>query len=292
MSYYNDFRDRDYCCGYISNPTITDRFYALDNNNNILSFSATRNNLGNYTQLGDSLRCHPISGLLPGQTAVGIAFRPANRTLYLLVRTLTGGRLYTLNISDKCGAIANPVGFGLITAGGAPIVLTGTAFSISFNPTIDRLRVVSNTGQNLTVNPDNGVTIINTNLSYAVGDINFGNLPAVGGIAYTNNYVGAGSTTLYDIATNQNSLVIQNPPNDGTLNTVGLLNIAVSQFLGFTIVNRSNTAIAILRTGTQTGIYNINLLTGTATLLRRIVPDQCNNGVIIGLAGVPSNRVL
>ncbi|AGF84888.1 lipoprotein [Moumouvirus goulette] len=293
MSYYNNFDYRDDCCynGYVSNPTITDTFYALDSNNNILSVTATRNNQGNYTQLGDSIRCHPITGLNLGQRAVGIAFRPANRTLYLLVRTQTGGRLYTLNISNKCGAIATPIGPVLITAGGAPIVLNGTSFSISFNPTVDRLRVVSNTGQNLTVNPDTGVTIINTNLSYAVGDVNFGNIPSIGGVAYTNNFVGATNTTLYGIDTNQNALVIQNPPNEGTLNTVGSLGINVSQFLGFSIVNRSNTAISVLRTGTQTGIYGINLLTGTAILLRRIVPNECNNGIIIGLAAVPSNRV-
>nr|AEX62257.1 putative lipoprotein [Moumouvirus Monve] len=292
MSYYDNFDYRDDCCygEYVSNPTITDRFYALDNNNNILSVTATRNNQGNYIQLDDSIRCHPISGLYPGQRAVGIAFRPSNRTLYLLVRTQIGGRLYTLNISDRCGAIATPVGFGLTTAGGAPIVLNGTSFSLSFDPITNGLRVVSNTGQNLTVNPDTGATIINTNLSYAVGDVNFGNIPSIGGIAYTNNFIGAVNTTLYGIDTNQNALVTQNPANDGTLNTVGSLGINVSQFLGFTIVNRSNTAIAVLRTGTQTGIYGINLLTGTAILLRRIVPDECNNGVIIGLAAVPSNR--
>ena len=42
---------------------------------------------------------------------------------------------------------------------GAPAftpALSGTAFGFDFNPTVDRIRVVSDTGQNLRLNPDTG----------------------------------------------------------------------------------------------------------------------------------------
>ena len=71
---------------------------------------------------------------------------------------------------------------GAATAVGGPFTpaLSGTVFGFDFNPTVDRIRVVSDTGQNLRLNPDTGA------VATADGAINPGT-PRIVGSAYTNN---------------------------------------------------------------------------------------------------------
>src|SRR4029078_11689133 len=81
-------------------------------------------------------------------------------------------------------------------------------FGFDFNPVIDRIRVVSETNQNLVLNPVTGnVELVATDLAYAVGDPNFGKDPNVVDIAYSNNFFGAASTQLYGIDTGIHRLV-------------------------------------------------------------------------------------
>ena len=40
------------------------------------------------------------------------------------------------------------------------VALEGTSFGVDFNPTVDRLRVISDTGQNLRANVDTGATLV------------------------------------------------------------------------------------------------------------------------------------
>ncbi|AVG45827.1 hypothetical protein [Acanthamoeba polyphaga mimivirus] len=286
------------CCDYYNDddiyyPIIKDNFYALDNYNNIISFYVPENEQYILCQKNYSIKNRPIRGLISGQEAVGIDYRPANNRLYLLARTQQVAQLYILDINDPCEVIATPVGTNLVTETGTIIQLNGTSFGVDFNPVVDRLRVVSNTGQNLRINPTNGITIIDGNLSFAPGDVNAGKIPAIGGAAYTNSFSGTTTTTLYDIDTNQNVLVIQNPPNDGTLNTVGSLGVNVSEFVGFDIIGINNTAYAIFRVDNKTGLYNINLLTGKATLLKHIIASGSDNSScrLIGLTVLPINRI-
>ena len=79
--------------------------------------------------------------------------------------------------------------------------------------------MTSDTEQNIRLNPNDGslVTPADTNLSYATGDAHFGANPNVVGSAYTNNFAGATATTLYDIDSNLDILVYQDPPNAGLL---------------------------------------------------------------------------
>jgi hypothetical protein len=56
--------------------------------------------------------------------------------------------------------------------------LAGSAFGIDFNPTADRLRIVSNAGQNLRVNVDAGLTVTDADLNPGA--------PNVTGVAYIN----------------------------------------------------------------------------------------------------------
>lgn len=214
-----------------------------------------------------------ICGLQAGDIARSIDFRPANGRLYLLANGYNRAHLYVLNLDDPCKVPATLVG-PLVTELGSPIVLNGS-YDIDFNPVVDRLRVVSSTGQNLRVDPNTALTIIDGNLAYAAGDVNFGKVPAVYGIAYTNNFVGATSTTLYAIDVNQQVLATQNPPNIGTLNTVGSLGFNVTKVLGFDIETITNNAYATFTVNNTDGLYRINLATGRATFIKYI--DDTNS---------------
>ena len=107
--------------------------------------------------------------------------------------------------------VLNPV-TGVAVAVGGPFTpaLSGAAFGFDFNPTVDRIRVVSDTGQNLRLNPDTGaVAAVDTALNPGA--------PNVVGSAYSNNVAGATTTTLYAIDSTTDQLFVQNPPNAGVL---------------------------------------------------------------------------
>ena len=160
--------------------------------------------------------------------------------------------------------------------GTAPFItlLSGTSFGVDFNPTVDRVRVVSNTGQNLRLDP-------NTGLVAAVdGALNPG-APAVAAAAYTNNFAGATTTTLYVIDPATDKLYMQNPPNNGTLVEVGALGINVEADNGFDIGGQSNIAYGLLTVGTATKIYSINLNTGMATAMADV--PGLTRGFAVGL---------
>jgi hypothetical protein len=167
-----------------------------------------------------------------------------NGQLYALGST---SRLYTINLSS-----------GAATAVGAAFTpaLSGASFGFDFNPTVDRIRVVSNTGQNLRLNPNDG-TVAATD-----GALN-GAATTGTAAAYTNNFAGATTTVLYVM--DATKLYTQNPPNNGTLVNVGNLGITVDASNGFDISSKTGTAWAILTVGTTTKLYSINLTTGAAT---------------------------
>jgi hypothetical protein len=224
---------------------------------------------------GTILATVPITGLVAGDTLVAIDFRPADGALFALG---SGSRIYTVNTTT--GA-ATQVGVD------GAFTLAGTAFGFDFNPTVDRIRVVSDADQNQRLNPNNGTLAgLDTLLSYAAGDPNFGVNPNVAGSAYGSNVAGSPTTTLYAIDTNLDVLAIQNPPNAGVLNTVGALGVNTSAVLGFDIrtVGGVDTAYAALQVGATSGLYTINLATGAATL----VGNFPGGTTIVGLAMAPA----
>jgi len=210
----------------------------------------------------------PILGLGTGENVEGIDFRPANGLLYGLGVNGTTGRLLIINPND-----------GTIFQVGASFAVSGTAFGFDFNPTVDRLRVVSDTDINLSINPNDGAVTIQTPL-------NPGN-PNVVGSAYTNNFVGATTTTLYAIDSGADTLRIQSPPASGTLSNVGSLGVNTTNDVGFDISQCDGTAYAALTPVSGGGIanlYTINLGTGAATLVGAIGSELAVRGLAIGLA--------
>ncbi|MGQ0600060.1 MAG: DUF4394 domain-containing protein, partial [Anaerolineales bacterium] len=83
-------------------------------------------------------------------------------------------------------------------------------------------------------------------------------------------------------------LVTQNPPNDGTLNTVGALGVNASELAGFDIQARSGMAYAVLTapSATVSRLYTINLATGAATLVGTIGGAEVVRGLAVALVFV------
>jgi hypothetical protein len=132
--------------------------------------------------------------------------------------------------------------------------------------------VVSWADENFRLDPDTGVRTPDTDLVYDAGDPNAQGDPYVSAIAYTNNFAGASSTTLYGIDTELDILVGQGgvdgepSPDLGTLHTIGPL--GVNPFIGATglDITAGNTAFALLTIGAGfSQLYTINLETGAAT---------------------------
>lgn len=192
----------------------------------------------------------PITGLQVGETIRGIDFRPATGDLYAVGST---SRLYTIDLMSGAATI---VGTNPLTT-----TLAGTAFGVDFNPVPDRLRIVSDSGQNLRVNPANAVTIVDGTLAYAAGDPNAGATPSIVASAYTNSYPGTTTTTLYNLDSDLNILVSQNPPNAGTLNTIGALGADISDQSSLAITP-DNVAFASSSNGVTSTLYSVNLSTG------------------------------
>ncbi len=194
------------------------RILGLTNDNHLVLFNSRVRvgRRGRVIPRLESSRLRGISGLADGEQLVGIDLR-TNGQLYGVSNL---NRLYVLtDFVTGHAATATAVGNALTPA------LNGSNFGVDFNPVPDRLRIVSDAEQNLRVNPDSGATNNDAPLAYAAGDANAGRNPAIAGAGYTNSVAGATETTLYDIDTETDSLVVQNPPNAGTLTTIGALGV-------------------------------------------------------------------
>jgi hypothetical protein len=198
-----------------------------------------------------------VSGLAGNDSnLIGIDYRVQDDKFYGVGDE---GGIYTLNTKTGAATLVDTL----------DIALDGTRFDIDFNPAADRLRVISDTGQNLR-HQIGGATTNDGVLDYATVTAT-----GVTGAAYTNNDLSLDTATaLFDIDSNLDQVVIQLPPNDGSLNQTGKLGLAVSPIVGFDIQSKvssgrtvSNTAYASLR-GSDAGepnLYKIDLLSGKAS---------------------------
>jgi len=203
-----------------------------------------------------------VTGLGAGERLVGLDVRPATGQLLGLS---SNSRLYVV---DPATGTATPIGTAAFTP-----ALSGGFFGFDFNPTVDRIRVTSDARQDLRLNPDTGATAaVDGVLTYATTDAGNGMVPQVVGSAYANSVRGATTTQLFDIDVARDALVLQNPPNNGTLVTVGLLGVDAQGDAGFDIASSDGMAWAALRVPGQggSGLYRISLTTGAATLVGRI----------------------
>jgi hypothetical protein len=205
-----------------------------------------------------------ISGLQGDATLIGIDYRVQNGLLYGVGNA---GGVYTVDPNDGNAAKVSQLS----------VALDGTSFGVDFNPAANRLRVISDTGQNLRHNIDDatgappaGITVADAVLTTPP---TAGTTSGVTAAGYTNNDLAAATgTTLFDVNTATDTLVVQSPANAGTLAATGRLTVDAGGNAGFDVYSTvrngttvDNRALATLRVGGGYALYEVNLLTGEAT---------------------------
>lgn len=216
-----------------------------------------------------------ISGLAEGDVAlIGADYRVQNKLLYVVG---AAGGIYTVDTATGAATQVSTLTVGL----------TGTAWGVDFNPAADRLRIISNDGQNLRHNVNSGgTTIADDPLDYPPGTPANTVGPTATNVvaaAYSNNDLLASTgTVLYNIDAMRDQVVVQSPPNNGSLAAFGLIggDVAPTQvsFDAYTQVNgagspNTNTGVAVMTVNGVRGVYVISLGTGRAALRYRIATD-------------------
>ncbi len=209
----------------------------------------------------------PVTGLIGSDSAlVGIDFRVQNGKLYGVGN---GGGVYTIDPKTAEATFVNAL----------TVPLAGTVFGVDFNPVADRLRIISDEGQNLAHNVgDGGVTVVNAPLTYTAPPAAAVTALGVTAAAYTNNDLNQPSTgtTLFDLDTQLDQVVLQSPPGNGILVATGKLGVDAGAPSGFDIysllengVTVANFPFATLAVNGTYRFYSVNLTTGQAFALGR-----------------------
>ena len=208
-------------------------------------------------------RIGTVTGLTGDMALIGIDYRVQDGKLYGVGDQ---GGVYTVSArSAKATKVSQ-----------LTVALQGTSFGVDFNPAANRLRVISDAGQNLRHNIDDGATAGTTatdgSLTYPPATAT---VTGVTGAAYTNNDLDpATATTLYDLDTNLDQVAIQSPANAGTLAPTGKLGVDADSAAGFDVYSSLRngktttvTGFAALSAGGTSSLYRINLITGEASKL-------------------------
>ena len=238
---------------------------AVTQSNQLIRFNAARPDR--------LLSRRPLTGLQPGEQVLGLDYRAKGDVLYALG---SSQRLYTVDVDS-----------GAVTAVGAPfaIALQGSDFGFDFNPAVDRIRVVSDRGQNLRLHPDTAAVVdaqadqpgLQTDAATAfdAGDRQAKQAARVVAAAYSYNKADPKMTTNFAIDAATGTLVTQGSreglqpavsPNSGRLFTVGALGAGPFSDASFDIHAVTDQAFAAL-TATGAGSsrwVQVDLLTGAA----------------------------
>lgn len=248
-------------------PLAKETIHAVTASSRLLSFNAG--------QPQKILASKALTGLRDGDRLVGIDYRVAKGQLYGLGAS---GQLYRI---DASSAVASPIG--------SPATLPeGREFGFDFNPTVDRIRVVSDAGFNLRLHPDTGAVVdgdasqpgvqFDGRLAYDAADRMAGHAPRIVAAGYTYNKDNEKITTNYALDGAAGTLVHQGTkegvapavsPNTGRLYTVGMLGTGPFARASLDISDISNTAYAgiAIAEGRPTRWYRIDLASGAATFI-------------------------
>lgn len=186
------------------------RVYAVTTENQLIFFDSQTPETVNYR--------FPVVGLQDDTEIISaIDHRPSTGEL-MGVSNLH--KLYRISIQNVVGL---PVYGGTLVGESIGGILSGDKLGMDFNPTVDRIRLTTNEGSNLRVNPDSGALAAqDTTLSPATG---------IAEIAYDRSRPGAQVTTLFGLDANNNSLVRIGgidgtpSPNGGVVTQIGPLGI-------------------------------------------------------------------
>ncbi|MFI6290731.1 DUF4394 domain-containing protein [Nonomuraea sp. NPDC050790] len=209
-----------------------------------------------------------IDGLKGDKKVVGIDYRVQDGKLYAVGDQ---GGVYTLSGRAQAAKVSQ-----------LSVALDGKNFGVDFNPAANRLRVVSDTGQNLRHNIDDPMGAPAAGTTATDGRLTNPPVPpattgatalGVSGAAYTNNDLDATTaTTLFDVDTTADQVSAQSPANAGNLAPTGRLGVDAGPSAGFDIyttlrkgVAVANAGYAALRAGDSYRFYAVDPLTGAAT---------------------------
>lgn len=248
-------------------PPAKETIHAVTASGRLLSFNA-----GQPQRI---LTSKPLAGLRSGDRLVGIDYRVAKGQLFGLGAS---GQLYRIDAAT-----------GAATAVGSPVALPeGREFGVDFNPTVDRIRVVSDAGFNLRLHPDTGAVVdanpaqagvqFDGRLAYDSADRMAGHAPRIVAAGYTYNKDNEKITTNYALDGATGTLAQQGTkegvapavsPNTGRLYTVGLLGTGPFERATLDISDVSNAAYAGIGTSanTPTRWYRIDLASGAARFI-------------------------
>jgi hypothetical protein len=232
----------------------------------------------NAAEPGKILSRVAIKGLAPSETILALDFQVAKGQLFGLS---SKGRLLKINSQTV-----------VATAVGAPLALPpGQTYGFNFNPTVDRIRLVSDLGHNLRVHPDTGAQVDGDAnqpglqpdgmLAYGPGDLLGNTKPRIVAVAYTYNKVNEKITTNYAIDAGAGYLVVQGSvegaspvvsPSTGKLQAIGPLQIDRFDAAALDISDVNNAAYLVTNrnTGGESKLYELNLSSGQAKLIGAI----------------------
>ena len=241
--------------------------YALGNGGTqLLSFDVTAPGSVNVVSLGGD-----------GTRLDAIDFRPAT------------GDLYGYDDDSDLYFVVDPVTGALSNASGTVTATDTRNLDIDWNPTIDRMRTVTESDQNIVYNPNTGGAsdATTTALFYGVGDANDGTDPNVTANAYSNSFAGAVTTTQY-VLDHELDILATLANNAGTLTTIGSLGVDFDAAAGLDIFSSGgNTAYALLNVAGTPGLYTIDLTTGAATSIGGFPVGQFNDISGLAVTAVP-----
>lgn len=253
----------------IATPAAGETVFGLTQSSRIVTFDSTNP--------GTIVSSSPITGLDRGVSLRGIDFRPADGQLYALG---TNGNLFRLTLN---GNTYQATDLGALTT--AP---QGASYGFDFNPTVDRLRITSDSNQNLRVNPT-----VNPPAATVDGMLTLNgssNIDLVGA-AYTNNFAGATTTTLYGLDAFTSALVRSTNANNGTYTNTNLnggifgplgVTFGTSDLVGFDISGITGAGFFSL----NDGFFSIDLNSGAASRIGTV-----GAGNLIGLSLAPAAAV-
>ncbi|MFJ3582828.1 DUF4394 domain-containing protein [Streptomyces sp. NPDC090127] len=201
-----------------------------------------------------------VRGLRGDSKLVGIDFRVQNGKLYGVGEK---GGVYTVDSEARAVKVSQ-----------LTVALQGRHFGVDFNPAANRLRVISDTGQNLRHNIDDPAAPRSTTVDGTLTNPTMPPSTALGvtGAAYTNNDLNAATaTTLFDIDTTNDRVSLQSPANAGTLAPTGNLGVNAGPSAGFDIYYKAsngwNHGFAALTVDGKQRFYKVNTLNGRADLV-------------------------
>lgn len=208
----------------------------------------------------------PVTGMRAEELLVSIDTRPSTKEVY---GVSSMNQLYTIDVET---GVATAVGGGLSPQ------IQGKLVAFDFSPVDDKIRLITEEGQNLRINPTTGV------VEAVEGLVNPG-VAAFNSIAYSNSF-GSAKPVLYGIDFRTGNVYLMRNPADGVATYLGPSYFNFGGEGGFDI-SPNNVAWAVSSVsgqGTQTStptddlsqenyrLLNVNLRSGRASSYGTIRP--------------------